>query len=486
MPRYDGSALKPIPDSAAKIGPRALDADLLELAQNYKNFVAKRYHLLRTEDIKTRIHDQEVYASTKLDGQFSYVIKDKGEIFLFNYSGRVVTGLPVFEDVAKALSNVDSAILACELYLPDDTGRSRVYAVTGALGEGGDALKRLKIAVFDILELNGESQQDLPFEDVHKLLEMHIPADGPFHRVDNRKIKSDDVAAFFNDVVREKGHEGVVARSVDHSVYKIKPRHSIDAVIIGFTQQLDNPKAVSALLTALMRPDGTFQVFSRVGSGLNDDERARLYETLRPLEVESLYNETDGNHTLFTMVKPVIVIQMAFLDILTERGNARPVMKAVLDLQDDAYHVMMPEPFVNLISPVFERVRDDKEVNPTDLRLFQLQPYVDLANLEASARQPNLTRSELLRREVFVKETKGVLSVRKFISWKTNKDEVDDLYPGYVFCFVDYSPTRKKPLARNVRITNSKDRVDEIFNSYLENEVKRGWKSCEEWQAAAG
>ena len=85
-------------------------------------------------------------------------------------------------------------------------------------------------------------------------------------------------------------------------------------------------------------------------------------------------------------------------------------------------------------------------------------------------------RGEIRKREVYTKTTKGLVSVRKFISWKTNKEDVDETYPPYVFAYVDYSPGRKKPLARTVRSAPSEEVVDELFDSFVKENVKRGWK----------
>jgi len=71
------------------------------------------------------------------------------------------------------------------------------------------------------------------------------------------------------------------------------------------------------------------------------------------------------------------------------------------------------------------------------------------------------------------------VAVRKFISWKTNKETIDNHYPAFGFCFVDYSPGRKGPLKRVLRTAPTQEGIEEIFNKFKETEVKRGWKPAE-------
>jgi ATP-dependent DNA ligase len=480
MPRYDSTRMTPIAGDS-KIGKGALDVDLLQLAKDYKVGVAKRYRSLTRDDIKIRIREEQMYCSIKIDGHFSYLYHDRDETFIFNYSGRVITGLPVIADVGAALAGVDSMIVACELYLPDDSGRSRVYTVTEALGSGDEAtLAQLHLGVFDVIELNGERKDSEYFDVREALLREHLPADGRFHHVDNQLIKTSDIAAFFSETVTQGVHEGVVARSAEHSVFKIKPRHSVDVVVVGFTERPDAPGTISALLTGFMRTDRSIQLVAHVGTGFSEEARLDIYQQLKPLAVPSLYKKTDGNHTLFTMVKPVMVIEMQFLDVIAEQANGMPRTDAVLTYTEGSgYDVMRPEPFVALFAPIFIRIRDDKQVDPSDLRLTQMQPYVDLDNLDSGAKRLDMVKSELIARSVFTKTSKELISVRKFVCWKTSKDEIDPSYPAYAFCYTDFSPGRAKPLHRVVRVSSSREQIEQIFADSISSEIKRGWAPVE-------
>jgi hypothetical protein len=79
-----------------------------------------------------------------------------------------------------------------------------------------------------------------------------------------------------------------------------------------------------------------------------------------------------------------------------------------------------------------------------------------------------------MKREVYVKEAKGEKMVRKFVMWKTNKEEHED-FPAYVLHFTDFSPNRKDPLAREVRTSDSEEQIHDLWNEFVEANIKRGW-----------
>lgn len=453
------------------------DTDLVALARSYKRNVATRFKLLGEGDIR-HIQSSELFASVKLDGQLHFLYRSGDECFLFNANGRVVTGLALLDEAEQALQAVDSILLAGELYYQGDTHRSRVYHVTSALGSGGGGMAgQLAFAVFDILAFNGEPCARNGFKENQALIQRHLPDAGLFHRVEQQALDNKGLSAIYDEWVRKAEQEGVVAVAADtHVIYKIKPRHSIRAVIVGYTERPDEPGAVRVLLTALMRPDGTLQLLARAGTGFDDEQRRELFERLSPLAVSSQYKEADRNHTLFTMVRPELVIELAFHDLIMESGTGKAQMKAVLTYDDRAgYGVCLPEAFVSLLGPLFKCTLDDLTATPETLALTQLHDYVDLSNLESGARHLHLSKSEILQREVYTKTTKGLTSVRKFICWKSNKDEIDESYPAYAFCFVDYSPGRKAPLKRVVRVAHSPDAIQQIFDRFKATEIKRGW-----------
>ncbi|MDJ0836936.1 MAG: hypothetical protein QNK37_10500 [Acidobacteriota bacterium] len=166
-----------------------------------------------------------------------------------------------------------------------------------------------------------------------------------------------------------------------------------------------------------------------------------------------------------------------YLDHTTRLVYQLDAPEALLQYDEDSgWEPCLPERFVDLLFSVFVRLRDDKGVNPEDLRLTQLRDLVDLDNLESSRRTIHYRTSEILRRRVWTKVTKGKTSVRKLITWRTNKHEDDHDFPPFVFCYTDYSPNRAQPLKRTVRGALNEAQADLFFESFQAKEIKKGWQ----------
>lgn len=465
-----------------KLGSNALlDSDLLGIARQFKKTVASRYRLLNEADIK-HIEGSNLKASLKLDGQLHFLAKQGGEVFLYNIKGRVISGLPLLAAAEELLADVDQVVIAGELYCGDTANRPRVYDVTKALSAAGAAsAKSLAFAGFDLLEMNNGNCRGQDFANKQKQLAELFPLEGQCHRVEQLDIDAKGLSQLYKKWVVDSDQEGIVCVDEDnHTIYKIKPKHNVDAVILGFTESPDVADSIRVLLTGLMRPDGSFQVFAKVGTGYDDEQRREFFKQLSAMAVPSAFKTTDRNHTLFTMVRPELVMEMAFHDLIYENTAGKPEMKPVLSYDpEQGYQTLLPQAFVSVLGPVFKRLRDDKGVTPEDLRLTQLQDFVDLDNLEQASKSLDLANSTVLSREVFSKTTKGLVSIRKFISWQTNKESIDPNYPAFAFCYVDYSPGRKDPMKKVLRTAPTREGIDAIYDAFKEEEVKRGWKPAE-------
>ncbi len=66
--------------------------------------------------------------------------------------------------------------------------------------------------------------------------------------------------------------------------------------------------------------------------------------------------------------------------------------------------------------------------------------------------------------------------VRKLLLWKTNKAETDPDFPAYVVHWTDYSPNRKDPLKREVRVAPDEEAATAIADELVDKGVKRGWE----------
>ena len=106
----------------------------------------------------------------------------------------------------------------------------------------------------------------------------------------------------------------------------------------------------------------------------------------------------------------------------------------------------------------------------------QVSQRVEVTLLERDARQMTLPKSQLLRRDVYKKVAKGETMIRKFVTWKTNKESDSEEYSAFVLHYTDFSPNRKDPLEREVRVSSSLEQIDVLFTEMVTENIKKGWE----------
>jgi hypothetical protein len=69
---------------------------------------------------------------------------------------------------------------------------------------------------------------------------------------------------------------------------------------------------------------------------------------------------------------------------------------------------------------------------------------------------------------------KGNLMVRKLLLWKTNKEDKGE-FPAYVVYLTDFSPNRRNPLERDIRIATTEAAARKHFKRMAEENFIGGW-----------
>jgi hypothetical protein len=458
------------------------DQRLLPRVQDYRRQVAARMVPLDGGEIKQRLGTSDYHVSRKVDGEFDVLYFDGGEALLVNPGGTVRVGLPALTEAAGRLqkAGVSKALVAGELhYVRADGKRPRVHDVNRAARqpESRADLDALQFAAFDLMELNGEPPPTA-FDSVWQQLSGLFGEGERVGTVEALLLRDPgEVERQFKKWVA-KGAEGAVVRSDAAGLFKIKPRHTIDAAVIGYTEGTDDRRGLlHDLLLALMRPDGTFHVLGRVGGGFSVDERRGFLSDLKDLAVESDYAEVN-DQVAYQMVRPEWVVEISILDLITQTTRGASINRMVLEWNAGLarWQIVRRMPLVGLISPQFIRRREDKTVCPQDLRLQQVSDLVEIPLIDRDARQLALPRSAVLRREVYTRVFKGQLMVRKLVLWETNKAQENGDFPAYVIHFTDFSPNRKTPLEREVRVSNSRDQIAQLWDALAVENVKKGWE----------
>jgi len=416
-----------------------IPSEILNKAKQYRKHVTDNYKLINISEVD-RLQCETLQCSVKYDGQLFFLYNDNARCILFNTNGKVYDILPLLDETREVFG-YKKLLFVGELY-DSQSDRPRNYDINKK-----DTLHAF--GVFDVL-IGDES-----------IVERLNVVNGLVHAIPQHALKPNDLVNFYDNWVNDLGFEGVVAKDLkNHAIYKIKPKHTIDAVIVGYVG--DNNEQTSYLL-ALQHYDGSYQV---IGSVKNTD-----YHILFS-EVKSEFKTTDSSHTLYTMVNPTcsIILEISFNDIIT--GTKRP--NIIFDSKHKIYSPIGKTPLVSLIGANIVRERQDKNcLSQIDIRATQLNEFVDFDALTV----PTFIKqneSTILDREVYTKTTKGNLCVKKFYIWKTNKEG----YPPFVFLYTDYSPKRAEPLVRTLECGSNYDTVKSILDNYKAREIKRGWTNA--------
>jgi hypothetical protein len=460
------------------------DTSYLTLAQDYRRRLGGQMFPLDGGSIRQRVPNGDYHASRKVDGEFTLLVYSNGEVFTINPGGTVRLGAPFHDEASKLLSNAghDQIVLAGELYVDNATRRPRVHDVVrvARAPQSQAELDSLRFAVFDVVSVNG--QWNPSFAERWKMIEAMLSKGQRIHPVEHRQIKNiSEVEALFKEWVDDQDAEGIVLRSEQAGLFKIKPLLSLDTIVIGYTESTDDRAGMMHdLLLAIMRADGTMQVLCRVGGGFSEDLRRKMLSDLKDMTVASEYTEVNGDHVAYQMVRPDWIIEISCLDIISESTRGAPINRAVLEFDTTAgYKVVRRLPLATVISPQFIRIREDKRLHADDVGIQQITKWVEVQLADQDARQHRLPTAELVRREVFTKVLKGETMVRKFLVIKTNKHELSTEYPAYAIHYTDYSPNRKEPLSREVLVSNSLEQIDALYANLKTENVKKGWNAVQ-------
>ena len=462
-------------------GSALADPLLVGRAQDYRRHTASRMIPLEPADILKRFPAGEYHVSLKVDGEFALLAFAAGEALLVNPGGTVRVGIPAVDEAAALLkkAGVKSALIPGELHFTKAQGkRPRVHDVSRVARTPASQaeLDQLAFSAFDVLELDGQPAGD-EFEKTWDRLTTLLKGGKRAGVVETVWLKD---AAAINTQFRkwvDQGAEGAVVRSDSVGRFKLKPRHTIDCAVIGFTEGVDDRKGMlHDLLLALYRPDGCLHVVGHVGGGFTNEERRGFLSDLKDCIVESDYVEVN-DQVAYHMVKPEWVVEVSVLDLIAETTRGLPINKMALtwDSSANRYRIVRRVPLVGMISPQFVRRRDDKSVHPGDIPLRQVTDLVDVPLADRDCRQLDLPKSEVLRREVCTKQLKGQTMVRKLLMWKTNKDGDGQDYPAFVIHSTDFSPNRKTPLEREIRVSSSREQIEQLWSELAAEAFTKGW-----------
>jgi hypothetical protein len=466
------------------------DRVLMEVAEQYETEVSNRFLGIKPADLPARYGpDSRVLATTKYDGEGVFVYYEAGreiDIFTFNApSGRVRVGLPCLKELAAGLKarGTRKALLRAELYLREAVdGRRCASAEVNRASYSTDAADaaRLRLAVLDVVMQDGRDlrahQSD--FLTIWNLLG-ELAGTNPerlVHRAEGGEVSGADLLRLFTERTGG-GLEGLVIRRLDRpEVCKLKPRITIDAAVVGFVEgEFEGNFGMMSLLTALAYPPGErsqqLQSIARVGSGFNDQDRVDWLGRLSSLRVDAPLAMTDSDGRPVRFVKPGFVVELEAEDVLPADEEASG--QQVFGWSSSRWSFDGLAACPRLLFPTFHRLRGDKEFAPQAVRLSQLTRR-EMASPELINR--NLPPLELMRREVYTKEVKGALAVRKLVVGR--RPATAGAFPFVVF-WTDFSAGRKTPLEVTTLFAHTETRAQALVKKLIEENITKGFERAD-------
>ena len=459
------------------------DADLMAAMLSYRRRVAGAYRSVKPGEITTGVLGAPFHVSPKVDGELWFLVLGQGQATLVSVNGKAISGdVPLLTEVRKTTQTLNGrVVIAGELFaVSSGKGRPRVGDVSAALAGGAQAaVEKLGFLAFDLIEgVIAEGPLNCPYaqrlEAVAGLLASGKRA---------KAVRTDGVdaaaglPALFAELVDGGKAEGLVVRSSQGAIYKIKPEFTIDAVVIGFTRRTEDPQAVRSLLMGLTREDGRTQVAGFCGNLGSDQDRRALMARLSALVCDSTFRCPSSSGDLYTFVRPEVVAEINVTDLQAEASDGRVMRSMVLDHNPTGgWKPLVQMPTASWLHPVLVRLRDDKAPGTVDTRFAQILERCAVVEAANATQALKLPQSEVVTRRVWTKTAKGKVAVRKLLVWKTHKSDADPSYPAYAVHWTDYSAGRGTPLEREVRTAPTAELAEAIAAKLIEDNVKKGWE----------
>ena len=103
--------------------------DMIRAAIDYKRRVAGTFMLVEPKNMRARLSGSDFAVTRKIDGVMAYCVYRDGDVAILGSAGRDLSAVPVARDLAAALkaAKAKDAVIAAELYVPNDNGRPRVF-----------------------------------------------------------------------------------------------------------------------------------------------------------------------------------------------------------------------------------------------------------------------------------------------------------------------------------------------------------------------
>ena len=444
------------------------EENIKKILRSYKSNQASKYIPVRGDEILTKVFDCEKYSiSTKYDGHLCFIVKEKDKTQLLNFNGESFERDELINEIDSLVNK--EGIIVGEIYYNKEGERTRSFDLVKNLKVKDSSIR---IVVFDVLNYDGISYEKSLWDEKKKIISKLFSNGKNIFPIDEIEVESrKEIQTEFEDRVYNQNQEGLVVRGFNGPIFKIKPKLSFDFVVLGFSMGYsDDFNLLKELLYGVKIEKDEYLIVGKVGSGFTIDQRTSFLEKLNILKVDSNLIEPSGSKTPFTFIKPQLVIELESVDIINNTSDQK-IKKSLIKFEGSSYSKVENKPSVSLISPVFKGFREDKKAESDQVGINQIMRIIDLT--EEKEEILNKSKSKVLKKEVYVKDMKGIKMVKKFFLWKTNSNSND--YPKFIFYKIDYSPSRGDKLQRDIKISDNQSQIEKIYSDQIESDIKKGW-----------
>jgi ATP-dependent DNA ligase I len=306
--------LAAVAEAGLRDGPAALERFRLEVGRPVRPMLARPAK--DVEDALERLGEAAV--EWKLDGARVQIHRRDDDVRVYTRSLDDVTArVPEIVEATLALP-VEAAVLDGEAIALRADGRPEPFQVTGSrFARKQEKEVPLNLFLFDVLHVDGQDVLDRPGTERAELLAEVVPE----AQRTPRTVVSDPAAAraFLDDAI-ERGHEGVMLKSLDEPYVagsrgsgwlKVKPVHTLDLVVLAAEWGHGRRRGwLSNLHLGARDPSGDgFVMLGKTFKGLTDE--MLRWQTEKLLELEA------GRDAHVVHVRPELVVEVAFDGVQT-------------------------------------------------------------------------------------------------------------------------------------------------------------------------
>lgn len=313
----------------------------------------------------------------KMDGELGIFHKKGDKARFASLQGRIREELPVLDELRRALKKFDDIKLIGELIALDKRGQPLRFNDTISVLRDPTSKEEKQIVFyfFEVFEVDGKKIDNANLEEyktwmdkIKELISVDLPR-SVFYKKGGIKTLNEMWEQW---AIKEK-QEGLVVRLDGGKIYKIKTVYTFDAVIIFVTRGTGKYKnVIGATGVALMPKSDVFAYIGLVGTGWKDEMRSFLMDFAKKNSVDIKENEFEipfrARSKSLIWVKPQIIIEVKWKDLYEQ-------IVPLYSYQHGKWSYIGEGPGVIMREPRFVRIREDKEVIVSDLRMTQIPDW---------------------------------------------------------------------------------------------------------------